>query len=279
MALKTLSLVVTDQTRDASALRAAVGLATREDAHLNLVCLGVEAVMIDAAPMGATPVLLESWHNEAQGRAEALAAWASAAIPSGNRATVEPLTAQGLSLAAIVAWAARFSDLAVAARPYGSGSGGVAPVVAEGLLFGTGAPVLFVPDAAADWSRPFRRICLGWNDSDEALNAARGALPFLRQAEKVDIVIIDPPVYAHDRSEPGEAVSLWLSRHGVKAEVAVLAQTEPRVADILMRFARERSCEAIVMGAYGHSRLREALLGGATRDMLTALPLPLIMAH
>ena len=165
-------------------------------------------------------------------------------------------------------------------RPYGPDHDPLAPVVAEALCFGTSRPVLVVPDRdRTDWRRPFRRIALAWYDGDEALRAARAALPFLRQAQVVDIAIVDPPAHAHDRADPGGALCLWLARHGVKAEISVLARTEPRVRDVLARFAQERGCEAVVMGAYGHSRLREAVLGGATRDMLAAVALPLILAH
>ena len=65
----------------------------------------------------------------------------------------------------------------------------------------------------------------------------------------------------------------------MKAEISVLAKTEPRVADVLVRFCQDRGCEAVVMGAYGHSRLREAILGGTTRAMLSGVPLPLLLAH
>jgi nucleotide-binding universal stress UspA family protein len=95
----------------------------------------------------------------------------------------------------------------------------------------------------------------------------------------VDIAIIDPPLHAADRSDPGGELSLWLARHGVKAEVAVLARSQPRISDILLRFAQDKGSDALVMGAYGHSRLREAVLGGATRDMLRAVPLPVLMAR
>ena len=64
-----------------------------------------------------------------------------------------------------------------------------------------------------------------------------------------------------------------------RASITVLARSQPRIADILARVAQERGCDAIVMGAYGHSRLREAFLGGATRDMLRAVPLPVLMAR
>lgn len=281
--LKTLSLVLTDETHDAPALRAAVALARREDAHLAVTVLGVEPVALEAMPMASAQIIVESGRAEAQDRAEHLSLWARGQIDPDLRTSVEPRTVLGLGLAAAVARSARFSDLCVAARPYGPGRDALAPAVAEALLFGTGAPVLFVPDHGPDreldWSPPFRRIALAWNDSDEALAAARAALPFLRQAERVDIAIVDPPLHAADRSDPGGDLSLWLARHGVKADVAVLARSQPRIADILARFAQDRGCDALVMGAYGHSRLREAVLGGATRDMLGEVPLPLLMAR
>lgn len=277
--LKTLSLVLTDESRDGPALRAAAAIAGREDAHLDVIALGVEPVALEAMPMASAQIVVETGRAEAQGRAEALAAWAQSQLPSGIRSSVEPRTVLGLGISTYVARAARFSDLILAARPYGPGADPLAPAVAEALLFGTGAPVLFVPDAGLDASRPFRRIALAWNDGDEALAAARAALPLLRAAERVEIAVIDPPLHAADRSDPGGDLCLWLARHGVKAEVAVLARSQPRVADILARFATDKGCDALVMGAFGHSRLREAILGGATRDMLASVPLPVVMAR
>ncbi|WP_210530008.1 universal stress protein [Rubellimicrobium arenae] len=277
--IKTLSLVVTDETRDLPALRAAAALAEREDAHLDVACLGLEPLALDTMPMAATQIIVETGRAEAEAQAESLVAWAKAHLPVDIRVDVAPRTVIGLDISAHAARFARFSDLTVVARPYGRGRDPLAPAVAEALLFGTGVPVLVVPDSPVDWSQPFRRIALAWNGTDEAMRAARGALPFLQAAERVDVVIVDPPLHAADRSDPGGDLSIWLARHGVKAEVAVLAKTQPRIADILIRFATDKGCDALVMGAYGHSRLREAMLGGATRDLLSQVPLPLVMAH
>ena len=72
---------------------------------------------------------------------------------------------------------------------------------------------------------------------------------------------------------------MMLSRHGIRAEVSILARTMPRISDVMMRFANEHDCELIVMGAYGHSRFRESILGGATRDLLERTEIPLLMSH
>jgi nucleotide-binding universal stress UspA family protein len=70
-----------------------------------------------------------------------------------------------------------------------------------------------------------------------------------------------------------------LARHGVNCEVSVLAKTLPRTSDTLLRHARDKNAQMIVMGAYGHSRFRESILGGATRNMLEMAELPVLMAH
>lgn len=280
MAIRTLGIVVTNGGADGVALQAAAAIARRQDAHLDVLCLAIEPMPLEALAIdGMNPTLYETGRAEAQEQARALAAWARDQLPLGLRAGVEPRTVIDTGLADAAARHARFTDLAVAPRPYGPDRRISSRTVAEALLLRGGVPVLVVPDAPQDWSEPFGRICLAWDESDPAFRAARAALPFLKAARQVDIAIIDPPVQAHDSAPPGEALSIWLSRHGVEADIALLPRTEPRTADQLTRFARERGAEAIAMGAYGHSRLREAMLGGATRDMLATVPLPLLMAH
>jgi nucleotide-binding universal stress UspA family protein len=120
---------------------------------------------------------------------------------------------------------------------------------------------------------------IGWNESVEAMRAIRCALPFLTQADLVRIVVIDPPRHGPDRSDPGGLLSQMLARHGTKCEIDVLSKTMTRVSDILNRHAADSEADMIVMGAYGHSRFREAILGGATRNMLEQASVPVFLAH
>jgi nucleotide-binding universal stress UspA family protein len=183
-------------------------------------------------------------------------------------------------LSAVVGNASSFADLVVQCRPYGDGQGPEAEAVVEAALFDAHAPVLILPGSStqAHLSRP-RRIILAWNQSAEALIAAKRALPFLKAADMVDVTVVDPPSRGPERSDPGGLLCQFLVRHGVKAEVTVLARTQPSIAEVLASHARDIAADMMVMGAYGHSRLREAVLGGATRAVLEHTAIPVLMAH
>ena len=116
-------------------------------------------------------------------------------------------------------------------------------------------------------------------NSDEALAAIRRALPLMRAAEMVEVTCIDPRSSGPERSDPGGALTQMLTRHGVHAQIAVLARTAPRISDEINRRAIEVDADMVVMGAYGHSRFRQAILGGATRNMLEKAKVPVLMAR
>lgn len=111
------------------------------------------------------------------------------------------------------------------------------------------------------------------------MQAVRRSLPFLKAADLVRIVVIDPPTHGPERSDPGGMLSQMLARHGVNCEIDVLSKTMTRVSDVLKRHAVDTDSDMMVMGAYGHSRFREAILGGATRNMLEQAEIPVFMAH
>jgi nucleotide-binding universal stress UspA family protein len=177
-----------------------------------------------------------------------------------------------------VASRARYSDLVILPLPYGKFRGVEDEAITEAALFEGMAPVLIVPPSGMRTPEP-KRIIVAWNQSREALVAARRAMPFLKRADMVQIVVVDPPAHGPERSDPGGLLCQLLVRHGVKAEVSVLARALPRVSEVLARQARDLDADMLVMGAYGHSRFREAILGGATRDMLENSHVPVFLAH
>jgi len=278
MSWKSISVFVTDLGIDGKALDAAADIAAREDGHLDVVCLGIDPTQPDFYYTGAHAVTLPAALAEAERQAREVEAEVRQRLErNACRWSAVGMSTQIAGIGYSVADACRFSDLVVSARPYGPGRSTVQASIVEAALFGAGVPVLVTPDAGLPQS--FRHVLLAWNDSPEAMRAARAALPLMVRAGRVEIVIIDPPRHGPDRSDPGGRLAQMLSRHGVHVDIRILARTLPGIADLLAREAADRNADLLVMGAYGHSRLRESIMGGATRDMLEAAQVPVLMVH
>lgn len=279
MTYKTIVSVVVRPEGAGAPLDAAIELARKWDAHLHVLCLGLERIVTDYYFVGASVALHKELLDKANEDASAIESAVNANLQSEDiRWSVEKAVVQPGTLATLVGLRARYADLVILPQPYGPMGGDEAVAVTEAALFGGRAPVLVLPPGplAGDFSE---RIVLAWNESDEALRAARAALPLLKAANSVDIAVVDPRPTGPERSDPGGVLSEMLARHGVKTEVSVLAKTLPRVSEVLIRHTRDKRAGMIVMGAYGHSRLREAILGGATRAMLEISEVPVLLAH
>ncbi|MCV2871635.1 universal stress protein [Defluviimonas sp. WL0050] len=279
MAFKSILTIITDAGRSAAQIDAAVALARREDAHLDVLCIGVDLTQTGYYYAGATAILTQEAYNQAREEADKAEAAVRARLDAEDiRWGVDTAVAQIGALGGPVAMLARFSDLVILSKPYGPAGSQAAEAIVEAALFEGRAPVLILPEgySGADYGT---RVALAWNQSDQALFATRAALPVLKAATMVDITIIDPPTHGPERSDPGGMLSQLLSRHGVHAEVSVLAKTLPKTSEVLARHVRDINADLVVMGAYGHSRFREAILGGTTRNMLEHCEVPVLMVH
>jgi nucleotide-binding universal stress UspA family protein len=279
MHYKTILTVVTDHDLLPSTLAHSATVAEAYGAHLGAMCFGVDRTQSGYYYAGANAMVLQETLTRATTEAEELAAAARTALDkTGVLNTVEHGVAQLADIGRHVAARARFSDLVVLPQPYGENKGIELEPVIEGALFDGQVPVLVVPDTLDPAPNP-KRVVIGWNESSEAMRAIRAALPLLKRAERVQVVVIDPPRHGPNRSDPGGMLSEFLSRHGIKTEIDVLAKTMPRVSDVMMRHVADTDADLVVMGAYGHSRFREAILGGATRNMLEQVGVSVFMAH
>lgn len=282
MAYKSLLTICADPQRVKQTFATAASLAIAQDGHLDALALGVDRAQLGYSYVGASAIVMQVAQENATADVKAVEdAIKSAAREAGPslRWSSEAAIAMIGGLADLIALRSRFADLVVVAKPYGENHGDEEEAIVESAMFEGQAPVLVLPDAPLDASAIGKRIVIAWNQSREALNAVRRALPFLKKADQVWITIIDPPQHGAERSDPGGALCQMLVRHGVKAEVSVLARTMPRISDVLARHCRDVDADMLVMGAYGHSRFREAILGGATRHMLENTEIPVFMAH
>lgn len=279
MNFKSILTVVTDGDLLEPTIAHAASLAEAYGAHLGVLCLGVDRTQTGYYYAGANAMVLQQTLDRATAEVEALSGSAREALGKTNALwSVDHGVAQLADIGRHVASRARFCDLVMLPQPYGEGKGVELEPILEAGLFEGQVPVMVVPDGVEPVANP-KRVVVGWNESNEALRAMRSALPLLVGAENVHVVVIDPPKHGPNRSDPGGMVSEFLARHGVKAEIDVLAKTLPRVSDVMQRHVADVEADLVVMGAYGHSRFREAILGGATRNMLEHASIPVFMAH
>ncbi|WP_208354191.1 universal stress protein [Pseudaestuariivita rosea] len=279
MSMKTILTVLTNETQTDTCLDHAINLTRAEDAHLDVLALGVDPTQVGYYYSGANALIHQFSLEQATETANAVTAAAQKRLEGADlRFGLETAATQLASMSPLVAERARFSDLVVLEKPYGKDCGAEMEALVEIALFEGQAPVLIIPPSVKAPAFP-KKIVIGWNESRESLVAVRRALPFLKQADQVYVTIVDPPRHGANRSDPGGLLSQYLVRHGVSVEVCVIAKTLPRVSDQLQRHAQDIGAEMLVMGAYGHSRFREAILGGATRNTLEASDIPVFMAH
>jgi nucleotide-binding universal stress UspA family protein len=143
----------------------------------------------------------------------------------------------------------------------------------------SGRPILVVP-YVGNFADAGRRVVIGWNPSREAARAVNDSMPLLTTADTVTVLTIDPREGPHAHGElPGADISLHLARHGVKVEIERTVSADLPVGEVLLSRVADLGADLLVMGAYGHSRARELLLGGATRSLLRSMTLPVLMSH
>jgi nucleotide-binding universal stress UspA family protein len=178
----------------------------------------------------------------------------------------------------ILAAEARVADLVIVGQAEPDSPPTATPDdLAEDIAMAAECPVLIVPYIGAA-KPPGKTVMLCWNDSREAKHAAVGALPLLAAADKVIVLIIDPKA-SRGREEPGADVAVWLARHGVKVTVQRDSAADSDVGGVILSRAADHDIDLIVMGIYGHSRMRERVLGGASRTLLASMTAPLLVAH
>ena len=171
---------------------------------------------------------------------------------------------------------ARLFDLCVASRPDPSSS--EATHVTEAVMFGSGRSLLLVPPAGGEPFDP-KTIVVAWRNTREAARAVAEALPFLSRAETVSLVMVgNEEMGSVERAVQGEDMARHLDRHGVKVELNSVPRGKG-VAATLLDEVKLSGAELLVMGAYGHSRLRQWALGGVTREVMSAATVPVLVAH
>lgn len=174
----------------------------------------------------------------------------------------------------------RYADLVVLSQADRDdpATGGMLQDLPEQLILNSCRPVLVVPFAGV-FAAIGRTVLLGWDGSIQATRAVTHALPVLRRAERVVVGMIDPVSGASEHGDvPGADIATYLARHGIKVEVCS-ERDAGDAGEALLAMADKAGADLLVMGAYGHPRYREIMLGGATRTVLASATVPVLMSH
>jgi nucleotide-binding universal stress UspA family protein len=151
-----------------------------------------------------------------------------------------------------------------------------APLIIEAALFETGRPALVVPYIQKTGIK-LDRVMVCWDGSRSAARTAADAMPFLERAKTVEVVMVTEDGKADEL--PGADIAQHLARHGLAVEVKQIVAPHVKTADVLLSHAADTSADLLVLGGYGHSRLREFVLGGVTRSILQTMTVPTLMSH
>jgi nucleotide-binding universal stress UspA family protein len=254
----------------------ATSIAATFGAHVAGIAFLYEPVIPDGT-LGGIPVDLIELQREENSKAAnaAVGRFEAATKTAGVSAETRVLDATLGGAAALFGQIARRFDVAVvgqAQREHGASE----ELMIEGALFESGRPVVVVP-YIQKLGLTLDRVLACWDGGRMSARAIADAMPFLERAKAVDIVIV-----AEERKNDeitGANMTEHLARHGVTANVKRIARGDLAIADVILDYAADSGADFMVMGGYGHSRLREFILGGVTRGILGSMTVPVLMSH
>ena len=276
MAIKNLLVVLdrSDACRDRVAL--AADLARRHDAHLTGLALARSPAMPSYVRAQIPDDVMETAKRNLVDELDGMVhAFETTAAGGGLRIEHRRATCMAGEEPQAIGLHARYADLIVLGQEDPS-NGGIPP---EDVILGSGRPGLVVPYAGRH-SMIGEHALIAWDAGREAARAVADAMPILEKAKTVTVLVINPQTSADGHGEePGADIGLHLARHGITVEVSSMVVQDIDVGNALLSRISDLGADLLVMGAYAHSRLREWILGGATREVLQSMTVPVLMSH
>ena len=263
-------------SRDA-ALDYAISVAAAFDAHVAAIAFAYEPVMPPIDSVSAVPFdILDAEREESRNAATAaISRFNEAARRAAVSAETRLIEASATGATKVFGSIARSFDLAIVNQ--------VDPnslrdhLMIEGALFDSGRPVLVVPYIQRTGLK-LDRVMACWDGSRNAARAINDAIPFLTRAKTIDVITVGGKTKKTDTIQ-GADIAQHLARHGLNVELRNITAEDVDVHNVILSDAADHDTDLIVMGGYGHSRLREFVLGGATRGILSSMTVPTLMSH
>ncbi len=274
MALKDILVHVDNGKANQARVGAALQLARQHGAHLTGLFVVPEFFIPTYAEVQIPAEVFEAQDKAAQEEAgQAEAAFRDLVKPSS--VAFEWHSIKGYPDRELIARSA-FTDLVVISQAERRSRFGEGNELEDLVLLGAARPILLIPYIGAP-AVIGKRVLVAWNNSRESVRAVNDAMPLLQQADKVTVLAVNPPAGSGDI--PTADICKHLARHGVKAEASQTVAKDIEVADVLLSRASDDNIDLLVLGAYGHTRLWETVLGGVSRDVLAHMTVPVLMAH
>jgi nucleotide-binding universal stress UspA family protein len=277
MAFRDILLVLTSypEPTPVSVVGEAVSVASTLGAHIAaLSCemhVQVPGHFMSGAAVGLSGIITEEAGKSRRSAEELLAAFEAAAAKAGVSRESMLSKCKTFEVPELLVEYARLRDLTIMSQSNDRW-------FAEAVMFGSGRPTLILPQNPRSRPLEFGTVAVAWDFSRAATRAVSDAMPLLEKANRVRVVTVVNEKRL-DRKHSAEELSKNLSRHGIDVVLdRVDAEGRP-IGAVLEGYAASHEVDLLVMGAYGHSRLREFVLGGATNSLLSKPPLPILFSH
>lgn len=275
MAYKTILVHLDGHARNTVTLRVACGLAGQFGSHLASVYALEQPLFAAALDPGAAAALSYQVELDTQMQAKARELASSAEQESGL--AIEWRSISG-NIVNNLTLHARHADLLVMTQEDRAEKLRIDPSFAASVIVGAGRPVLMVP-YAGEFKSCGSSVLIAWSGTRESARAVADALPLLKKARQINVVSFNPKGDSEWGDIPGADIALWLTRHGVQVNVRQQSAEDVDVGNQILSLAADLGSDLIVMGAYGHSRTFEFVLGGVTRTLLESMTVPVLMSH
>lgn len=276
---KTILVHCNDKRRIRALIAPAVDLAESSEAHLHALSV-VPPMAVISGGAESPPVLVDEHCQLYREENPAMrAAFDDAVRGRGLVAEWQDGDAGALGVADCVVPYARSADLVIASQTDPAWPGSNCLDIADRLVLESGRPVLIVPNAGVH-ARVGGKVLVAWNGRREAARAVFDALPILRRAKDVKVVWVNPQSESDVASDvPAADICTALARHRVRCEATEQLRPGIGVGETLLASAKDFGADLLIMGCYGHSRLREFVFGGASRHVLQNMSIPVLMSH
>lgn len=275
MSYKSMMVCLDNSAGSSRLLEFALTLAAQNNAYLTGLHLTYAPIILSDPYAVWEPMMLE-WEESAQTKQEhAREKFISEAAKAGVNADFSAY--RSTDLHAVIAHA-RASDLTIVGqRNQGDSEGDLGNNFPISFVLKLGRPVLFFP-YNGEVSTKFNTIIVAWDGGREATRAMADAMPFLKLAQQVKVLSISEHS-DKDHDLPDIDIAAYLAKHGVKVDIERNENVHIAPAEWLLSRAADSAADLLVMGAYGHNRLTELILGGVTRSVMRKMTLPVLMSH